>query len=115
MTVKGDYNYREFIKYPALIKKKCQEVNSFKILVDLILVRYKEIPNIELFFLSEILADTLRDRIKMAMVWKGKDDKKFFQAVANNRAACLKIFGDIKTAEYWLLYDKEDEPLGLYV
>jgi hypothetical protein len=114
MTIKGDYHYWEFIKYPKIIRKKCEEWNNYKVLVDLILVTYKEIPTIELFFLGEILADTLRDKIKMALVWTGKDQKLFLQAVANNRAACLRIFEITKTAEYWLLYDREDEPLDLY-
>ena len=113
MTIKGDYRYREFIKYPKIILNICEELNCNKILVDLILVSYKEIPTIELFFLGEILADTLRDKIKMAIVWTGKDEKLFLQAVANNRAACLRIFDITKTAEFWLLYDREDEPLDL--
>ena len=114
LTIKGDYDYWEFIKYPKIIRKKCEELKKYKVLVDLILVKYKEIPTIELFFLGEILADTLRDKIKMALVWTGKDEKLFLQAVANNRAACLRIFDITKTAEFWLLYDREDEPLNLF-
>lgn len=114
MTIKGYYDYWEFIKYPKIIKKKCEEFQNNKVLVDLILVKYNEIPTIELFFLGEILADTLRDKIKMALVWTGKDEKLFLQAVANNRAACLRIFEITKTAEFWLLYDREDEPLDLF-
>jgi len=113
LTIKGDYDYWEFIKYPKIIKKKCEDLKNNKVLVDLVPVKYNEIPTIELFFLGEILADTLRDKIKMALVWTGKDEKLFLQAVANNRAACLRIFDIIKTAEFWLLYDREDEPLGL--
>lgn len=114
LTIKGDYDYWEFIKYPKIIKKKCEELQNYKVLVDLILVKYKEIPTIELFFLGEILADTLRDKIKMALVWTGEDEKLFLQAVANNRAACLRIFEITKTAEFWLMYDREDEPLNLH-
>ena len=114
ITIKGDYDYWDFIKYPKIIKKKCEELKNYKVLVDLLPVKYKVIPTIELFFLGEILAETLRDKIKMALVWAGKEEKQFLQSVANNRAACLRIFELAKTAEFWLLYDREDEPLDLF-
>ena len=114
MTISGNYYYWDFIKYPKIILKKCEAESTYKILVDLVLVKYAEIPTIEMFFLGEILAETLRDKIKMAIVWTGKEQEKFLQTVATNRAACLRIFEVTKTAEFWLLYDKEDEPLDLF-
>ena len=114
MTISGAYYYWDFIKFPKIILKTCEAQKTNKVLVDLVLVTYKDIPTIELFFLGEILAETLRDKIKMAIVWAGDDQKNFLQTVATNRAACLRIFDLTKTAEFWLLYDKEDEPLDLF-
>lgn len=114
MTITGQYDYWEFMKYPKLIRTKCEAGRSNKILVDLMLVTYRDIPTIELFFLGEILAETLRDTIKMAIVWTGKDQKLFLQTVANNRAACVRIFDTTKSAKLWLLYDTEDEPMNLF-
>ena len=114
MTITGQYDYWDFIKYPIIIRKKCEAEDINKVLVDLILVRYTDIPTIELFFLGEILAETLRDKIKMAIVWAGENQESLLQTVATNRAACLRIFETTKTAEFWLRHNKEDEPLDLF-
>lgn len=114
MTVTGDYHYWDFAEYAKIARRQCEEENINRILVDLILVRYSEIPTIELFFLGEILAETIRNRIKMAIVWTGDNYDRFLQRVATNRSARLRIFDLKKTAEFWLLYDNKNEHFDLF-
>jgi len=114
MTVAGDYHYWDFVEYPKIARRKCEAENINRILVDLLLVKYTEIPTIELFFLGEILAETIRNRIKMAIVWTGDNYDRFLQTVATNRSARLRIFDLKKTAEFWLLYDNKNEPFDLF-
>ena len=70
----------------------------------------KEIPIVDQFFLGEHLAEVLRDHIKIAVVWHGIHNSRFFQSVATNRSALLRVFRSLKNAEVWLLHDKENEP-----
>lgn len=114
MAIDGSYDYWDFIKYPKVILRKCQSAKIFKVLVDLIPVSYTELPTIELFFLGETLAEVLRDRVKIALVWKGNEQEQFLELVATNRAANMRVFDSIKIAEYWLLHDKEGEPSNLF-
>lgn len=114
MSISGIYDYWDFIKYPKIIYKKCVSEQIFKVLVDVVPVTYAEIPTIELFFLGETLAEILRDRVKMALIWDGQQQENFLEIVATNRAANLRVFEKVKPAEYWLLFDKEDEPSNLF-
>ncbi|MCE2612038.1 hypothetical protein LVD13_03575 [Flavobacteriaceae bacterium D16] len=114
MSIDGIYDYWDFIKYPKIIMRKCQSVKIYKVLVDLIPVSYADLPTIELFFLGETMAEVLRDKVKLALVWKGNEQEQFLELVANNRAGNLRVFDSIKIAEYWLLHDKEDEPSNLF-
>ncbi|MCX2719493.1 hypothetical protein [Lentiprolixibacter aurantiacus] len=107
MSIDGIYDYWDFIKYPKVILRKCQSAQVYRVLVDLIPVSYTELPTIELFFLGEIIAEVLRDKVKLALVWKGKEEEQFLEQVATNRAANMRIFDSVKIAEYWLLHDHE--------
>ncbi len=114
MSISGTYDYWDFIKYPKIINKKCVSEQVYKVLVDVVPVTYTEIPTIELFFLGETLAEIFRDRVKMALVWDGQQQDNLLEIVATNRAANLKVFKKVRPAEYWLLFDKEDEPSNLF-
>lgn len=114
MSIDGDYDYWDFIKYPKIILRKCQAAKVYKVLVDLIPVAYTDLPTIELFFLGETMAEILRDKVKLALVWKGNEQEQFLELVATNRAANMRVFDSVKIAEYWLLHDKEDEPTNLF-
>lgn len=114
MSIDGAYDYRDFIKYPKVILRKCQAMQVYKVLVDLIPVSYKELPTIELFFLGETMAEVLRDKVKLALVWKRSEEEQFLELVATNRAAHMRVFDSVKLAEYWLLHDHEDQPSGIF-
>ena len=114
MSIEGGYEYWDFIKYPKIILRKCQSAQVNKVLVDLIPVSYTELPTIELFFLGETLAEILRDKAKLALVWKGNEEEQFLELVATNRAAHMRVFDSVKIAEYWLLHDHEDQPSDIF-
>ena len=114
MRIIGPYDYWEFIDYPGIIRTHCEAVAKFRIVVDMIGVTYKELPTLELFFLGEKLAEKLRDRIKIALVWHGDTQEYFLENVAANRAASIRIFDTILKARTWLLFDLEDEPFDFH-
>ena len=114
MTINGRYDYWDFIQYPKIILRKCQSEDVYKVLVDLVPVTYTEIPTIELFFLGEAVAEVLRDRVKLALVWVGDNRDQLLELVAVNRASNMRIFESTKIAELWLLQDKEGEPSNLF-
>lgn len=112
MEITGPYDYWEFINFPEIIRRKCKALQTFKIIVDVIEVTYVELPILELFFLGEKLAEKLRDRIKIALLWHGDTRDYFLQNVAANRAASIRIFHTPEDAMDWLLFDHEDEPFN---
>jgi hypothetical protein len=112
MRIAGSYDYWDFIQYPKIIRTECEARGIFRILVDVVAVTYLELPTLELFFLGEKVAEVLRDRIKIALVWHGGARDNFLQTVAANRAAAIRIFESTDTARIWLLYDHEDEPFN---
>lgn len=112
MRIAGAYNYWDFIQYPHIIRKLCEETGNFKVLVDVVAVTYSEIPTLELFFMGEKLAEVLRDRVKIAIIWHGDPASHFLEKVAVNRAASIRVFDSSEPAASWLLYDLEDEPFN---
>ena len=113
MKITGDYNYWDLIRYPKLIRNECLKERVFKIMVDASDLIIGDMPIVEQYFLGEHIADVLRDHIKMAIVWKGLYHSRFFQSVATNRAALLRVFRSVRNAEIWLIHDKENEPLNI--
>jgi len=83
----------------------------YKILVDLRDLEIVKMPVVEQFFIGEHIAEVFKDHIKIAIVWNGLYHSRFFQSVATNRAALLRVFRSEKNAEIWLLRDKENEPM----
>ena len=112
MHITGVYDYWHFIRYPDLIRKQCEQSGFYRVLVDVSEVTYKELPTVELFFLGEKVAESLRDKIKIALVWQGDTHNDFLEVVATNRAASIRIFEGTEAAREWLLYDHEDEPFN---
>ena len=108
--ITGTYDYWEFLKYPKIIRNQCIKDKKDKVLVDVSEMAFGKVPLIEQFFLSENLAEVFRNRIKIAVLWNGEYNSHFFQSVATNRSALLKMFRSYKKAEIWLLHDLENEP-----
>ena len=113
LKITGDYNYWDLIRYPKIIRNHCLKERKFKVLVDTSKLLIGEMPIVEQFFLGEHVAEVLRDHIKLAIVWTGLYHSRFFQSVATNRSALLRVFRSVKNAEIWLIHDKENEPLDM--
>jgi hypothetical protein len=112
MKISGAYDYWEFIDYPGIIRAQCERVGKFRVIVDMTSVTYDELPTLEMFFLGEKLAEKLRDRVKIALVWRKGQQDYFLENVAANRAASIRTFDTILKARTWLLFDLEDEPFN---
>ena len=113
MNIIGKYHYWDLIKYPKIVRNQCLKSRTFKILINARQLVITDMPIVDQFFLGEHLAEVLRDHIKIAIVWNGIHNSRFFQAVATNRSALLRVFRSEKNAEIWLLHDKENEPFEL--
>ncbi len=103
MTMRGAYDYREFLELPHLILQECEDHQCYKILVDLNAVVAEDIALIELFFLGEKIAEVLGKTVMIALVWKRESLSDFLADVATNRSARLKVFATNQRAHYWLL------------
>ena len=114
MKITGPYDYGEFIRYPQIIRQQCEAAAVYRIIVELSSVTDTMVSTPELFFLGEKLAEKLRHRIKIALVWRGYDRGKFLQDVANNREATMRVFESNERAKLWLLFDHEDEPSDFF-
>lgn len=114
MRIAGKYDYWDFVQYPRIIRTACEESGIYRIMVDVVAVTFSELPTLELFFLGEKVAEVLRDRVKIALIWHGDTRDGFLETVAVNRAAAIRIFDSTEPAKLWLLYDHEDEPFNFH-
>jgi hypothetical protein len=114
MRIWGPYDYWEFIEYPGMIRDRCEAEGKSRISVDMIGVTYEELPTLEMFFLGEKLAEKLRGRVKIALVWHASTRDHFLQNVAANRATCISTFNTVPKANSWLLSDLEDQPYNFH-
>ena len=102
IAIQGNYDFWEFIDYPQLIRKSCDENHCNKILIDVTPVKAEEVSLIELFFIGEQIAKVLASDVLVALIWKRESLSDFLLDVATNRAAKFKVFDNRKSAEYWL-------------
>ena len=114
MNLYGTYDYWDFIQYPGIILDYSIKTSTYKIIVNVIPVQYTEVSTLELFLLGEGLAEVLRDRVKMALVWNINQQDGLLERVAVNRAACMQVFPSLEEARLWLLLDQEQEPVDLF-
>jgi hypothetical protein len=102
MSIQGSYDYWEFIEYPGIIRKSCDDHKCNKILIDVTPVKAQEVSLIELFFIGEKIAQEFGDKAMLALIWKRESLSDFLVDVVTNRFAQLKVFDDPKQAKYWL-------------
>ena len=103
MTISGEYDFLEFKSYLKIIHAKCLEEEVSKILFDARDVLSIDIKTMERYFLGTEAAEILQYKIKIAVVWENEYTNYFFETVAINRGANVKIFGNIEPATNWLL------------
>lgn len=103
MRITGTYRYWEFIQYPTLLRKECEALSCYKVLVDMLQVRYSEPTSLEQFILGEKIYKDLKDCIKIAFLV----DRKSYIICTSKTAeiASLACFDTALRAKQWLRDD----------
>jgi hypothetical protein len=107
--VDGLYHFQDFIKFPKIILKHSKATGINRTLFNGSLLKNSDISIIDRFFLGEMIAEVLRNKVKLAIVWPTKDRTKFIEIVTANRAAHIKVAVSAQTALRWLMIDGEAE------
>ena len=113
MRVSGEYDYRNMIEFPKAILQATQESGIDRVLINGLGVKAEELPVIERFFMAEKAAEMFRQEIKLAIVWHPQLIDGFMEAVAQNRAGLMRLFGTEEEALAWLL-DNREKPGPLF-
>jgi hypothetical protein len=103
LVISGEYDKNDFLSYPKLILEKCENENVDKILVDGSNLRGTNIPTMDRFFIAENIANLLRARVKLAVVWPKEHINRFAETVAVNRGSSMIVVDTIDAAHQWLL------------
>jgi hypothetical protein len=104
MTVTGTYRLQDFKSYVKIIRDKCEEEQTFKILMDALDVAGIDIPTIERYYMGIEVAEQLKYKIKLAIVWHKEFINHFGETVAVNRGGNIGVFSNMEAAMKWLLY-----------
>ena len=105
LTLTGNFNMNEVLSFGGIIKEKCHEENTYKILVDSLELEQMNLSTTDRFRIGEKVASEFGSAFKMASVIKKEniDSNNFGDIVALNRGANFKSFDDIESAKAWLL------------
>jgi hypothetical protein len=69
MTVSGKYSLQDFKFYVKIIRDKCEKEQIFKLLLNALDIEGIDIPTIERYFMGIEVAEQLKFKIKLAIVW----------------------------------------------
>lgn len=103
ISLHGAYNYEDFKLIPDLILNACDEHNIFKVLINGLSVQKTDIPQMERYYLGEILGEKLGAKFKVAVIWPEKHINKFTETVAQNRMTPILVCSSITEGLDWLL------------
>ncbi len=103
LIISGEYDKRDFLSYPKMIKEECEKEKIYKVLLDALALKGTNAPKMDRFFIGEEVAKTLGPGIKLAAAWPEKDIDKLAEIVAINRGGNIYVHGDLETAKDWLL------------
>ena len=103
LVVKGRYNRVGVRPYAQMIVQACEKSGLYKILVNALEVEGTDLPTMERYFIGELVAEELPSKIKIAVTWPAPHINNFAETVAINRGGFIRVFGDIESAEKWLL------------
>ena len=107
--VEGFYSFKDFIKFPKIILKHSQATGIYRTLFNGASLQDTDASIVDRFFLGEKIAEVLRYKVKLAIVWPTKDISQFMEVVAMNRAAYVRIVSSPQTALQWLMSETEGE------
>lgn len=103
ITISGEYDKSDFLRYPKIIADACEEQGIFKVLINGLDVAGTDVPTMDRYFIGEDIAITLGSKIKLAVVWPDKHINKFAETVAVNRGSLITVVGKVSKAEAWLM------------
>jgi len=105
MVVSGEYDLDDFKEYFKIVMDRCEKEKTFRLLVNNLGVKGTDITVMHRYLLGEEIAKVIGYRIKGAVIWPEKHINGFAETVAKNRGGNMKLFGDVESAEKWLLSD----------
>ena len=103
LVISGEYDKDDFLSYPQLILDKCDTEKADKILVDGSNLGSTNLPTMDRFFIAEKLANLLRGKVKVAVIWPKEHINKFAENVAVNRGTSMIVVDTFEAAHEWLL------------
>lgn len=114
MKITGSYIFQDFIKMPEIILHACESHGNYKVLLLGEELKETDASTIDRFFIGEKIAEVLRSKVKLAVVWPPDHMDRLTESVAVNRAAYMRMFLEQKEAKKWLLDKAAREPGELF-
>jgi hypothetical protein len=114
MKITGSYIFHDFIQMPEIILQACESQGIYKVLLLGDDLKNTNGSTLDRFFIGEKIAEVLRSKVKLAVVWPPDHMDKLTESVAVNRAAYMRMFVEPKEAKKWLLNKDAREPGELF-
>ncbi len=114
LKITGSYIFQDFIKMPEIILQACESHENYKVLLLGEELKDTDASTIDRFFIGEKIAEVLRSKVKLAVVWPPDHMTKLTENVAVNRAAYMRMFVEPIEAKKWLLDKDAREPGELF-
>ena len=105
LAMSGEYHKDDFMTYPDLILAKCEKEHIGKVLVDGSNLSGTNVPVMDRYFIAENLANLLRFKVKVAVVWPKEHITRFAENVAVNRGSSMIVVDSMEAAHKWLTQD----------
>jgi hypothetical protein len=103
LVITGEYDKVEFLSYPQLIVEQCKKEAVDKVMVDGSGLSGTDVPTMDRFFIGEKIANELRFKVKLAVVWPKEHINRFAETVAVNRGGSMIVVDTIDAAHNWLI------------
>ena len=103
LVIAGKYDKEEFLSYPQLVLEQCQKEGVNKVLVDGTSLSGTDVPTMDRFFIGEEIANQLRFKVKVAVVWPKEHINRFTETVAVNRGGLMIVVDTVDAAHNWLI------------
>lgn len=114
MKFTGSYIFQDFIQIPEIILHECKARGIYKVLIRGEELKDTDASTIDRFFIGEKIAEILRSKVKLAVVWPPDHMDRLTESVAVNRAAYMRMFLEYNAAKKWLLDKDAREPGELF-
>lgn len=103
VKVVGNYDEESFLNYPQIVKEACIKYNKKLALFNGLEVKNILHTTISRYDMGMEIVSTIKDEIKVALVWPITYTNYYTQAIAENYGAEFKVFESDEPALKWLL------------